>query len=117
MTAQSPQSPLNAEAQRAGQRLAALHLTRIVGEPDSADALNLVDDLDAICRIVDPLIECIGDYAAEHFPNLDRDLFHDQLRGALFGNATYLLEVAAGEIGNGRSDKHADLRRGLLAME
>ena|SRR5688572_8729709 len=117
MTEQSPKSPLNAEAQRAGQRLAGLHLTRIVGEPDRADALNLVDDLDAICRIVDPLIECIGDYAAEHLPGIDRDLFRDQLRGALFGNATYALEAAASEISGGRTDRQADLRRGLLAAE
>jgi hypothetical protein len=117
MTAQSPQSPLNVEAQRAGQRLAGLHLTRIVGEPDRADALNLVDDLDAICRIVDALIERIGDYAMEHFPGIDRDLFRDQLRGALFGNATYVLESAADEISSTRSDKQADLRRGLLKAE
>jgi hypothetical protein len=115
MTAQSLHSPLNAAGQAAGQRLAGLLFTRIVGEPDRADAMNLIDDLDAVCRIVDPLIERIGDYAAEHFPGIDRDLFRDQLRGALFGNATYVLEVAGDEVRS--TGKQADLRRGLLAAE
>lgn len=116
MTAQSLQSPLNAAAHEAGRKLGALLLTRIVGEPDAADALNLVDDLDAICRIVDPLIERIGAYAAEQLGPIDAALFHDQLRGALFGNATYVLEQLAAELAGSRADRRADLRRGLLEV-
>ena len=116
MTAQSLLSSLNAAAQEAGRKLAGLLLTRIVGEPDRADALNLIDDLDAICRIVDPLIERIGDYAAEHFAGIDRRLFRDQLRNALFGNATYELETA-GEETERIADKQSDLRRALWPAE
>jgi len=93
---QSPTSPLNAAVQEAGRKLQALHMTDIRGCADKVDTANLIDDLDAICRIVDPLIEAIGDYAHETIgvPVSALERFKDQLRGALEGNATFAIEEA-----------------------
>jgi hypothetical protein len=80
--------------QAAVARLAAFRPTRIVGEPDRADAQALADDLLVIAAIVDPIVAAIGDYADSTIGlaagDLDRD-FRDQLRGALEGNATYTI--------------------------
>jgi len=93
-------------------RLAGFRPTRIVGEPDMDDAHGLIDDLDIICGIVDPIIAAIGDYAAENFYGVDRELFRDQLRGALDGNATFDIESAARTALVNRAGAEAETRFG-----
>lgn len=108
---------LTAIVQEAGRKLGNLQMTRIVGQPDMADARNLVSDIEALWQIVDPVIEAIGEYAHSNFsmPADDRDLFRDQLRGALEGNATHVITAAAHELISSyrdAADEHrADLRR------
>jgi hypothetical protein len=74
--------------------LASFRPTRIVGEPDRADAHGLADDLLVIAAIVDPVVQAIGDYAQSTLgvsaADVDR-YFANQLRGALEGNATYCI--------------------------
>ena len=94
-------------------RLAGFRPTRIVGEPDMNDALALVDDLDTLCAIVDPIIAAIGDYAAENFHGIDRTLFRDQLRGALDGNATFDIEAAGRTAIVNRTDAEAEIRQAM----
>jgi hypothetical protein len=103
--------PVGAALARAAARLATLAPARIVGEPDLADARNLIDDLHALCAIVDPVIAAIGDYAESHFGRLDTALFADQLRGALEGNATFEIEAAARKLVASRADAEAEYRR------
>ena len=79
-------------------KLAAFRPARIVGAADAADARNLIDDLTALTAIVDPVIAAVGAYAAENFVGIDRAPFTDQLRGALEGNATFVLEETARRI-------------------
>lgn len=79
-------------------KLSNLRLHNIVGEGDDQDAERLIDDLEAIWQIVDPLIEKIGQYAADNFHGVDAALFRNQLRGALEGNATFNLHEAAERI-------------------
>jgi hypothetical protein len=87
---------VQAAIQTAIAKLAAFRPTRVVGEPDAADAGGLADDLLAIAAIVDPIIAAIGDYADSviGIARADRPLFRDQLRQALEGNATYALTTA-----------------------
>jgi hypothetical protein len=96
-------SDLNAVVHAAGRALQGLQMTRIAGNyPSPADAQNLNDDLEVIWGIVDPIITAIGAYAAEHLPGVtDVDVkrhFVDQLRGALEGNATFVLSEAESRI-------------------
>ena len=91
-------SPVQDAVLDAGRKLLSLKMTRIVGIPDEHDAANLRADLEALWNIVDPVIAAIGDYAGACF-GIDQDKikehFTDQLRGALEGNATFVLEQAA----------------------
>jgi len=103
--------PVGAALARAAARLATLAPARIVGEPDLADPRNLIDDLYALCAIVDPVIAAIGDYAESHFGRLDTALFADQVRGALEGNATFEIEAAARKLVASRADADAEYRR------
>ena len=84
---------------------------QIVGEPDKTDAYNLADDMEALWRIVDPLIKAYGDYAKSTLGLSDDEVakhFTDQLRGALEGNATYALTSAGDQIEELRDDTRAD---------
>jgi len=108
-----PRRPGNAHPVRkacleAAVRLVSLTPTRIVGAPDMADARALIDDLDAICTIVDPVVAAIGHYAEANFGRLDQSLFIDQLHGALDGNATFEIEQAARRLVAGRADDDAE---------
>jgi hypothetical protein len=105
-----PAHPVQQAVNAAIARLAGFRPTRIVGEPDTNDALGLVDDLDTICAIVDPIIAAIGDYAAENFHGIDRALFRDQLRAALDGNATFDIEAAGRTAMVSRADAEAEIR-------
>src|SRR5262245_47954113 len=86
--------PVKTALLKASLGLLRLQPTTIVGPPDMTDARALQEDLEALCAVIDPVVEAIGDYAARHFgfSHVDRSLFRDQLRGALEGNATYEIE-------------------------
>jgi hypothetical protein len=103
-------SPLDLARAECAHKLLALRLTCIVGAADASDARALIDDIEAICAAVDPLIAAIGDYAAENFHGIDLKLFRDQLRGALEGNATYELECAAERLAEEAAEIAADPR-------
>ena len=92
-----PDHPVSTAIAAAIGKLAAFRPTRIVGEPDQADAHGLADDLLTLAAVVDPIIEAIGDYAqsALGVPATDvQRYFRDQLRGALDGNATWCITQA-----------------------
>lgn len=111
MARHSLHSPLNAAVREAGQKLSGLLMTNIVGEPDKADALNLIDDLMTVAKIVDGLVEEIGQYAKSNFGNgIDLSDFTDQLQGALAGNATYVIESAADDMIEARDQDAAEYR-------
>lgn len=70
--------------------------TRLPLEPSPSDIRALRDDLEALIRAVDPLVEAYGEYAAAYSGHsIDQGLFRDQLLGALDGNALYEIESAA----------------------
>lgn len=85
-------SPLDTVVHNAGRQLLALQMTRLTNYPDLDDAKALNDDMDALCTIIDPVIEAIGDYASSHFNGIDLSLFRSQLRGALEGMAMFTIE-------------------------
>lgn len=89
---------LTAAAHDAAIKLGNLRMTNIVGEGDDQDAESLIDDIEAIWNIVDPLLEKIGQYAADNFHGVDIALFRNQLRSALEGNATFNLHEVAERI-------------------
>src|SRR5207244_3646073 len=92
-------SPLDEIVHRAGKSLQDLRMTRLYAAytPDREDAKALVDDLLAIARIIDPVIEAIGEYAVAHYRGIDLDCFRGQLLGALEGNATFEIESAVAQ--------------------
>lgn len=103
----------------AASRLCGTRLARIPLEPTGADALAVRGDIEHIAkRIVDPLIEAIGEHASENFPSVDLDHFKEQLFSALDGNATFALEQAAENAGeetgahSGRSE-HSTLNNAM----
>ncbi len=87
---ESPVSPLDAVLHKTADRLKTLRLHRVAGmEMSKSDAQAMVADLLDIARLMDPVILSIGNYAAQFLPGIDLELFTDQLRGALEGNATH----------------------------
>jgi hypothetical protein len=92
--------PVEAAAQEAARKLMTLKFARVVGVPDMNDANRAVDDIYAIAAIFDPVIEALGNYAADVFgiPERSMDGCHvDQVRGALEGNLTFLIGEAVRE--------------------
>src|SRR5690606_34625842 len=84
---------------------------QVYGQPDKSDAYALADDLEAMWRIFDPLIEAYGEYVQSNFGISEHDVidcFRDQLRGALEGNATFILTSAGDDIEQSRLDTEAD---------
>lgn len=111
-------SPLNEFTARAGAKLSALRMTRIVGVPDQHDANNLMTDLIDVARIVDELVYDIGRYAKETLGISSNDLkehFKDQLSNALEGNALYVIQSAGEELAEeterSLNDEHSTLSR------
>lgn len=101
-------SPLDPIVHKAGAALQALRMTRIgQWRADEEDAKSLLDDLDAIVAIIDPIILAIGEYADQHFGRIDLSLFTHQLRDALDGNATFEIASAAEAIVQERMDEAA----------
>lgn len=92
--------PLELACKTAAQKLLALRFSTIRGEADKTDADNLIQDCEALWQIVDPVVEAIGHYAMENFGITEKQmkgLHVDQLRGALEGNLTHIIEAAAEE--------------------
>lgn len=106
-------SPLDVIVHKAGESLLALRMTNIAGRADKSDAQSLESDILAVARIVDPIIQAIGDYAREHFNGIDKSLFVDQLRGAVEGNAVYAISAAAEAMAEEAAapDRHHHARR------
>lgn len=95
-----PFNPLDAIIHGAGRKLCALELTHLdrIGDPTKSEAQSLVRDLLDISKIVDDALLAIGREAKSHFGNaVDLDLFSDQLRCAVEGNATFTICKAAEE--------------------
>lgn len=90
-------TPLEAALKLAAERCAGIIPHKIVGDATPEDFEALVKDLEVLCRrIVDPIIEAYGQYAALNARcTIDQSLFAGQLWSALEGNATYELETAA----------------------
>ena len=64
-------------------------------EPTRADGRDIQKDLELFARKVDAVVYAYGEYMREFGVISDRDLvdcFEDQLRNALEGNATYVIE-------------------------
>lgn len=96
--------------------LAGLKLHNVIGEGDDADALAICDDIEALPKIVDPLLQATGEHANENFHGVDMSLFTDQLCGAVDGNATFNMTEIADNIRESRpftlADHEIALRRG-----
>lgn len=59
-------------------------LTRIVGEPDKADAQALIADLHYITNhVAEPILTAMAEYAKEHFHGVEADHFKNSLSDAL----------------------------------
>lgn len=89
--------PVRTAVQHAVAKLVSFRPARVAGEPDMADARNLADDLLAIAAIIDPVVAAMGEYAQSTIGLTHRhvdDCFRHQLRQALEGNATFVIEDA-----------------------
>lgn len=77
-----------------------LVLHRVPGEPREDDALAIIDDLRAIARAIDQLIEAIGHEANAQFGRIDLEAFNNQLWSALRDNgAIFELDSALERLG------------------
>lgn len=100
MKHEPPAHPVEIAAQEAARKLLALKFARVVGVPDMTDARNVQDDVRSLWKIFDPVITALGEYAQEHFgiPDKSMDGCHEnQVRGALEGNLSFLIEEAVRE--------------------
>jgi hypothetical protein len=93
--------------------------TRVIGEPDKADADNLIADLLVLARGFDRVIEAYGEYARSTLGISQSDVeehFRGVAVGALEGNATFVIAEAVKDRIAAREDDEADhaiaLRRG-----
>jgi len=104
---------------RAAAGVAGISLHHVYGMADETDAEAFIDDLEAICRLIDPLIEAIGDEVHSEFgiSASDRKLFSTQLTDALEGNAIYVVRSAGEEVTASRDDDEADHRYELRRDE
>ena len=89
-------APIYRAQAEAAAKLAKTRLHRVHGEACADDAHALIEDLQALWTIVDPLVDAVGLEAAQNFPGIERGHFQHQLREALEGNATYAIETASG---------------------
>jgi hypothetical protein len=111
--------PLKLALLTAAERCAGFQPHRIVdGYASLDDAKALTRDLEDFCRrVVDPVVQAYGDYAAQHWDGIDLDLAKDQLLGALQGNLTYEIESAAEQADQDTfdyaDDDAAEMARGL----
>lgn len=100
-------SPLDAVVADAARKLAGLKMTKLHLEPEQEDVNNILSDLDAICHIIDPVVQAIGQYAVDYFGMKQsdvRDYFMDQLRGTLDGNGTFAIQEAFNAMQESRAE-------------
>jgi len=64
--------PLDDAADLAAIRLAALRFHKCKGEPDRADRDAMLRDVEAVAKVIDPLIRALGVYVQQHFGITDR---------------------------------------------
>lgn len=99
----------------AATKLVNLTPTKIVGEPNLDDARSLIDDIEVVAAIIDPIFAALGQYAESHFGKVDQSLFTECAFGAIDGQATYEIECAAkrylADRGDGAAEQAAELRR------
>ncbi len=101
---------LRAQAQAAANLLQ-LRLHQIYLVPGPADANEVRKDLETIAaRVVDPLVEAIGEHAKENLPNIKIELFQKLLFGALDGEGLFNLDESADRIREERREIEADPR-------
>ena len=87
----------NDAIREAAQRLLTFRVCKVPVSSTPEDAAALKDDLMAVTAILDPIIEAFGTYARSTLGPVDMDLFRNQIRAALDGNAAYEIENAANE--------------------
>lgn len=98
---------IQARWQHLAQVAAGIQPTRLPLEPLPSEIRAIRDDLEALIRAVDPLIQEYGAYVQAYSGSrIDQSLFKDQLLGALDGNALFEIEEAADEL-------HEDLVMGV----
>lgn len=106
--------PVEAAAHDAAQKLLALRFTTVRGQPDKADADALIGDVESLWRIFDPVIQALGTYAQETIGISAKamgNLHVDQVRGALEGNLTCIIEHAQAENDAADRDDMSDADR------
>lgn len=100
--------------------LAKIKMHEVRGEAEGDDFRALHGNMTDMARAIDPLIEMIGEEAADNATRIfDRELFKETLFGAIDGNALYELtnaadnadEDAAEDGENDRADHHYKLER------
>lgn len=91
--------------------------SRVIGCPDRADALNLIDDLTSFSAKVDAVVEAMGEYADSviGIGKKDLRLFNRQLTDAIEGNATFVIEEACKANLEGMATEAQEFRRGYAA--
>jgi hypothetical protein len=91
--------------------------TRIRLEPAPAEIDMVGDDLRALARRVDALVEAYGDYVGANAPGIDRSLFKDVLFNALDGNALYEIERASEQLRDDNAERAYYARHNPTAAE
>lgn len=89
---------------------------KVHGEADHNDAANLIEDLELLAAKVDALIEAYGEYGNSIgiLSKSDiKDCFKDVLKGALNGNADYLIENGVKERQEYLADEAAEHRAAM----
>jgi hypothetical protein len=107
------QNPLDRAVWLAAEKLAKYHMTTLWSAacPEVDEAEALVNDLFGLTRIIDEMLLSIGQEAKAHFGGaVEIELFREQLRGALEGNATYTIAAAAEAADEWRRDLNDEYR-------
>jgi hypothetical protein len=114
---------LHVQKARAAAGLAETRFHTITGHADAVDMDHLRDDLARIARHVDPLIAAIGEEARTNTPGAAKgefdDCFQRVLANAFEGNANFVLEKCAENVGAtiNDADDIAEHRRELQRTE
>ena len=107
------ENPLDAAVRKAAAGLLCHNMTRLGNrEPTKGDAQALGRDLLDLAKIVDDMLLAIGREARDHFGHgVAIDLFTDQLRSKIEGDAVFILAKAVEDREEARAEAIADLRR------
>jgi len=110
------ENPLDRAVRLAAENLRGITMVRLwsVACPQVEEAEALVDNLFVIAKVVDDMLEVIGKAAKAHFGHtIELDLFRDQFRNAIEGNATHTIMVAA-EAASEADREHIEANRADL---